>query len=125
MSTSAPTDKQGRYLLLLGGGNAGLSARKREVDPLLKRGWVTAEWHAPYYQWVRITPDGLRALAEHVEKRGLPDAKPNAQVETRQCADCGSTRWRYAKRDVAADGTVAKEDEARSSLSVRTDSDDT
>jgi hypothetical protein len=68
-----PTVKQCRYLLPLCSGGAGLSRRKRDVDPLLRWGWVTAEWIAPYYQWVRVTPDGLRAVADGVERYGRPD----------------------------------------------------
>ena len=68
-----PTAKQYRSLRILGSGAAGLSWRKRDTEPLIRWGWVTAKLDGPYYQWVRITPDGLRALALAVEKYGLPD----------------------------------------------------
>ncbi len=45
---------------------------RRETKPLLTRGWVTAEDKGDHFAWVRITPDGLRALARGVEKYGLP-----------------------------------------------------
>lgn len=96
----APTEKQYDTLIALGGGNAGLSMRKRTVDPLLKHGWVTAEWHDPFYQWVRITPDGLRALALAVDKFGLPAIGPKPQTTRRVCADCGSRAYRFEQVDV-------------------------
>jgi hypothetical protein len=74
--TRVPTEKQYRTLRVLGSGSAGLSFRKRQTEQLLRHGWVTAEWVPPYYQWVRITPDGLRALAGAVERYGLPELRP-------------------------------------------------
>ena len=68
-----PTENQYRRLRVLASGGAGLIWTKREAAPLLKHGWVTAEWEPPYFQWVRITPDGLRALALAVERYGLPE----------------------------------------------------
>lgn len=89
-----PTEKQHGMLMNLGDGAAGLSWRRRDTEQLLRRGWVTAELRDRYYQWVRITPDGLRALALSVEKFGLPDLGPKPQTTRRICADCGSKRWR-------------------------------
>ncbi len=102
-----PTEKQTRTLLNLGSGSAGLSWGKRMVDPMLNRGWVSATWDAPYYQWVRITPDGLRALALGIEKFGLPDLAPRKEVKVcYECerewnpkCKCGSRRWRYEIQD--------------------------
>jgi hypothetical protein len=68
-----PTEKQYRLLRFLGSGSAGLAFTRRETEPFLRRGWVTAELKENYYNWVRITPDGLRALADAVEKYGLPE----------------------------------------------------
>lgn len=96
----APTEKQYDTLIALGGGNAGLSMRRRTVDPLLKHGWVSAEWHDPYYQWVRITPEGLRALALAVEKFGLPTIGPKPRTTVRVCSDCGSTRYHHRSKPV-------------------------
>jgi hypothetical protein len=100
-----PTERQYKLLLAIGSGSAWLSATKRECGPLLRHGWVTAEWRPPYYQFVRITPEGLRALAAAVERYDLPDLfagdqKPTTQV--RVCAKCGSERYRYETREVAA-----------------------
>ena|ERR1044072_6096130 len=89
------TEKQYRRLLVLANGAAGLSRSKRETEVFLRRGWVTADWQPPYYQWVRITPEGLRALAVGVEHYGLPDLGPKPQTMRRVCADCGSTRYRH------------------------------
>lgn len=97
-----PTEKQYGILRMLGSGSAGLSFGKRTAEPLLRRGWVTADWRPPYYQFVRITPDGLRALAMAVEKFGLPDLGPKPETQVRVCADCGSGRHRYETREVAA-----------------------
>lgn len=89
-----PSQKHYATLLALASGAAGLSMGKRDCEPLLKRGWVTAEWRAPYYQWVRITPAGLRALAEAVERVGLPTLGPKPRTRRSVCGDCGSHRVR-------------------------------
>lgn len=106
---SVPTEKQYDSLRALASGAAGLSFKKRETEPLLRRGWVTANWRPPYYQWVRITADGLRALALAVECYGLPELGPS-KVERRVCSDCerewstvcrhcGSRSYRYVEVD--------------------------
>jgi hypothetical protein len=95
------TWKQYDRLRGLGTGAAGLSWRKRDTEPLLRRGWITADWQPPFYQWVRITPDGLRALAQGVERYGLPDLHPQAATMIRVCADCGSDRYRHEPRTPA------------------------
>lgn len=108
MSGRVPTEKQYRYLRNLGSGSALVIGRRRETEMYLRRGWVTAlgpddDRHYPY-AFVRITPDGLRALAEGVERYGLPDLGPRVQTERRVCADCGSGRYRfeYPEHDVPA-----------------------
>lgn len=98
-----PTKQQYDRLLNLGSGAAGLSATKRVTDALLRHGWVTAKWVQPYYQFVRITPDGLRALALAVEKFGLPEMGRKEQPLTtwvRVCGDCGSGRYRFEEQPV-------------------------
>jgi hypothetical protein len=90
MDRKVLTETRYHSLRALASGAAGLSWKKRETDIFLRRGWVTAEWEPPYWQWVRITPDGLRALAEGVEMYGLPDLHPARQV--RVCSDCGSEK---------------------------------
>lgn len=108
-----PTEKQYGTLRNLASGAAGLSWGKRHTEPFLRRGWVTAEWRPPYYQWVRITPAGLRALADAVEKFGLPEMGKTAQRERRACAGCerdwrprckcGSTTWHYDIEEIEVD----------------------
>jgi hypothetical protein len=88
-----PTPKQYASLRVLASGGAGLSWTKRDTESLLGHGWVAATWDAPYYQRVRITPMGLRALADAVELHGLPDLGPKPTYRRRVCADCGSARW--------------------------------
>jgi len=87
-----PTEKQYQALRNLASGAAGLSWGKRNTEMFLNRGWVTAEWRPPNYQWVRITPDGMRALADAVEQYGLPDLGPKPQKWQSYCAKCGSKR---------------------------------
>ena len=91
-SRRIPTENQYRMLRGLHASSAGLSWGKRATEQLLRRGWVTAEWHEPYYQWVRITPAGLHALAQAVEKYGLPDLGPHPKRHQHYCSKCGSTR---------------------------------
>ena len=66
--------KQYATLRILGSGNAIICGTRRETEPLIRRGWVsfrTFDKHG--YSFVRITPDGLRALALAVERYGLPE----------------------------------------------------
>lgn len=105
-----PTVKQYGTLRMLAGGAAGLSFTAGTARPLLRHGWVTADLRPPYYQFVRITPDGLRALAEAVERYGLPDLGPRPVSERKVCGDCGrdwrpkckcgSSQYRYEQREV-------------------------
>ena len=99
-TTDVPTEKQYGTLMNLADGSAGLSWGRRSTDQLLRRGWVTAEFKKPYYQWVRITPDGLRAVARGVERYGLPNLGPKPKTQRRVCADCGSTRYRVEQIEV-------------------------
>lgn len=112
MSESVPTQRQYSTLLALGSGSAGLSRTKRDTEPLLKRGWVTADFKPPYYQWVRITADGLHALARAVAKFGLPEMKGGTYYP-RVCAECGrdwrpkcrcgGSLWRHEAREMERD----------------------
>lgn len=95
-----PTENQYGTLRNLAGGSAGLAWGRRHTEPLLRRGWVTAEPKDSYYNWVRITPEGIRALACAVEKYGLPDLGPKPQTQKRVCGDCGSDRYRILTVDV-------------------------
>jgi hypothetical protein len=100
----APTENQYRSLLMLGSASAGLSWKRRETEPFLRHGWVTAEWSPPFYQCVRITAEGLRALAEGVERYGLPELGlhissqrvcSNCKSTKRACANCGCRTYRW------------------------------
>ena len=72
-SEATPTEKQYATLRILGSGNALICGTRRETEPLIRRGWVTFRTFDTHgYKWVRITPDGLRALAIAVERYGLP-----------------------------------------------------
>jgi hypothetical protein len=84
-----PTERQFEILMQLGSGAVLLTGRKREVDPLLRHGWVTAD-HG--YAWVRITAAGLHALARAVEKYGLPEMTRGKRY-AKVCAECGR-EWR-------------------------------
>ena len=83
-----PTENQYRTLRGLASGAAGLSWGKRHTEVFLRRGWVTAKWDPPFYQWVRITGDGVRALADAVDRYGLPEIGPRPTVEMRVCSSC-------------------------------------
>lgn len=98
-----PTERQRHILGCLGGGAALVTGKRREIDPMVRRGWVIGDLrddnHGRYYAWVRITPDGLRALADALETWPWPDIGPNPpDVSVRVCAKCGSTRYRIEAR---------------------------
>jgi hypothetical protein len=105
-SRRVPTERQFEILRMLGSGSALLTGRKREVDPLLRHGWVTADGG---YSWVRITAAGLHALARAVEKYGMPEME-RANYSERVCAECerpwkpkcrcGSRSYRFVTREV-------------------------
>ena len=99
-----PTEKQYAYLRALGGGSAIIVGQKRETEMYLRRGWVTAEVYdedkSYPYAWIRITPDGLRALAAAVEKYGLPKIGPEPKKYESYCGECDSKRIRTRLVDV-------------------------
>lgn len=121
--TRVPTEKQYATLRPLGAGAAGVAWLKSRAAPLVRRGWVTAEDYpgdARHTGFVRITPDGLRALAAAVERYGLPELGP-AKVCVRVCANCdaeplrqvcskcGDSRYRYEARDPYGASPVRRE----------------
>lgn len=104
--SGVPTRKQFDYLLPLASGNAGLSRTRREIEPLLRHGWVTGELCDRYYQFVRITADGLVALGRAVAEYGLPEIpREQKSVLRRVCAECGSAHYRY--ENVAPDEAIS------------------
>jgi hypothetical protein len=71
------TENQFRRLLILGRGGILVSGgTKRDWKPLYDRGLVEGELvgNGRYLNGIRITPDGLRALAEGLERYGWRDA---------------------------------------------------
>jgi hypothetical protein len=71
------TENQFRRLLILGRGGILVSGgTKRDWKPLYDRGLVQGELgsNGRYINWVQITPDGLRALADGLERYGWRDA---------------------------------------------------
>ncbi len=107
-----PTVKQYDTLRTLGSGSAGIAWLKSRIAPLLRRGWVTDSDDNSadrYTGFVRITPDGLRALAAAVERYGLPPLT-DPKIAVRVCAGCGAdfrpvckfcgeNRYRFESRD--------------------------
>ena len=112
---TVPSENQYRMLRAMSGGAALVVGKKRDIDPMHRRGWVTGDFDptAKSYHWsfVRITADGLRALAAAVDARGLPDIfdpkdKDNATTTVRVCGDCGSSTYRF--KDIPAAEHIAR-----------------
>lgn len=92
-----PTPKQAALLAAIPVGTAVLTPRRHDWRPLMNHGWVepvSAREHANngnaydgtnhYLAPLRITPDGLRALADSIEKHGQPEsAQPRSQADAR------------------------------------------
>lgn len=75
-----PTGKQMRLLFVFGGGAMLVSGATREIRALVARGWLLSacpEAHPD--NLLRITPAGLHALADAVERYGLPSFEPEAE----------------------------------------------
>jgi len=93
-----PTPKQMALLAELPVGTAVMNPRRHDFRPLFNHGWVEEVWETlgeygtaynpsagnRYLPPLRITADGLRALADAIEKHGQPDpAKPQTQADAR------------------------------------------
>lgn len=92
-----PTPKQMACLAALPLGTAVINPRRCDWRPLLNHGWVEplsereAANHGYAYDGtnsnltpLRITPDGLRALADAIEKHGQPEhIQPHTQADAR------------------------------------------
>lgn len=90
-----PTPKQMARLAALPVGTAVINPRRHDWRPLLNHGWVEAAFRdawanhslayepgGQYLPALRITSDGLRALADAVDKHGQPEmVEPQTQVE--------------------------------------------
>lgn len=87
-----PTEKQFGLLRILGNGSILALPGRRESTPLLRRGWVE-QWkpddkdEGKYLPPLRITPDGLRALADGLERYGWPSLDPEKVAEARKRPD--------------------------------------
>jgi hypothetical protein len=64
-----PTEKQYEKLRVLNAGNVCVTATGRYWEPLIRNGWVERLDKC----CVRITPDGMRAVAAAMEKHGRPE----------------------------------------------------
>lgn len=76
---SAPTEKQAAKLRILGSGAIVLAPGRADWKPLLRRGWVEAiseDDGKRFLPPLRITPAGLRALADALERDGHPEMRP-------------------------------------------------
>src|SRR5882672_2569724 len=92
-----PTPKQAALLGEIPVGTAVINPRRHQWRPLLNHGWVEAVWPKEwensglsgsgsdsYLPSLRITPDGLRALADAIDKHGQPEsAQPQSQADAR------------------------------------------
>lgn len=77
VSVKVPSEKQYGRLLILGAGAAVIAPGRRHWETLVRNGWVTSSLEddgtGHYLPPLRITPAGLTALAEAVERYGLPE----------------------------------------------------
>ena len=90
-----PTPKQMALLAEIPVGTAVINPRRHQWRPLLNHGWVEAlsptAWEATglaydglhqYLPPLRITADGLRALADAIDRHGQPEpAEPQSQAD--------------------------------------------
>lgn len=83
---TSPTEKQFRQLLVLADGAMALAPGRRDWSPLLRRGWVAPvkdDDGGRFLPPLRITAEGLRALAAGVERFGLPEIGSRRSREPR------------------------------------------
>jgi hypothetical protein len=80
-----PTDAQIGRLRVLARGGTVCSPGKRDWAPLLRRGLVEPDPTFPPkgddMPWLRITPAGYRALADHLEQHGHPEHKKHTDAQ--------------------------------------------
>lgn len=71
-----PTEKQAGRLQILASGCTALAPGRGAWGPLLRRGWVAPvspdDKDKRFLPPLEITPDGLRALADHLERHPRP-----------------------------------------------------
>lgn len=93
-----PTPKQMALLAEIPVGTAVINPRRNQWRRLLNHGWVEAVWPKAWQNTglayggagdsflpsLRITADGLRALAAAIDKHGQPEpAEPQSQADAR------------------------------------------
>lgn len=81
-SKRVPTEKQFRKLMAIGIHYTVLVPGRRDWGPLLKHGWVEAleaDDGGTYLPPLRISADGLRALADCVERYEHPQTRWEAE----------------------------------------------
>lgn len=80
----APTTQQADKLRILASGAVAIAPGRRDWTPLLRRGWVERigddDTTKRYLPPLRITADGLRALADALDRDGQPEWPPAQQV---------------------------------------------
>jgi len=86
-----PTEKQYHALRILGPGRILLSARKGEHGPLLRRGWLEPAWPDREFTDLpplRITSDGMRALADGMDRYGQEEAEITEEALAMRMCSC-------------------------------------
>lgn len=88
-----PTEKQYRALRILGPGRILLTAREREHGSLLRRGWLEPAWPdrefaGKYLPPLRITSDGMRALADGMDLYGQEEAEVTKEALANRLCSC-------------------------------------
>lgn len=93
-----PTPKQMGLLAEISVGTGVMNPRRHDFRPLLNHGWVEPIWDGnapdnhgwnfdgtnPYLPPLRITADGLRALADALDKHGQPESvQPQTRADAR------------------------------------------
>lgn len=106
-----PTARQMNHLAAVPAGTAVMNPRRHDWRPLLNHGWVEPVWtdvecsnHGynfdstnSYLPPLRITADGLRALADAIDKHGQPEAlEPQTLADARWWGESQSELARAA-----------------------------
>lgn len=116
-----PTDKQHAKLCALGVNYIVLAPRRGEWGPLLRRGWVEPiredNPDKRYLPPLRLTPDGMRAIAAYIDKYGQPDWKGDKPEQLDESP--GVTRLKEQLADEKAKRTEAEREAHWAKLKLR------
>lgn len=115
MADRCPTEKQYARMLMLASGAMLVSGADRGLRALVSRGWLAPEWPDKPDNGLRITPDGLRALARAVERYGLPELGPQRQRQEPILVQ----RLRQDRDDARADAVLARREALRLRAAAR------